>query len=775
MLLALLLLLTTAAFSADVVGDLIVDVLRADNDAPIVGARVVVQDRLNLRAPVELVTDANGRARFEDLVLGEYYVDISHPDYGGDRALVKVNPSVDNVYKTMLDPAGQERVIKVREDRLLVNVKDPGDGAVTRRERPFLDRQVADSSSVQGILTTVPGTQRNSLGQTHARGEHKSVTFALDGVTVPITLASTTSQPLDPDFLEALDMKTGAYDASAGGQLGITINALTPTTREPYVLFRPKFGNLGQYEALLKAGGSNEEGSFSYFVGAKTGGTDLNFEAPHPDQQTLNNRGRNTSVLVRFQGKTDDDQVGVNFSYQNGLYQIPQTPENFAAGVRQGQEDTNTMGLLAWRHRFDEAREMLFGLALLRSTQSVNNNGVFTPFTVSPDPALAELGLPVDPQNPGSPYLPNTALVISQIQPSFTFTQRFGENHRLEAGFTADFIRSRQQVRLADPGMGFGIPNPTDPSQPAQLLTANIARNGFYGGVFVSHTVPLADWVVLNYGLRGDYFDNGINISTGQLSPVANLAFALSDTQSLRLSYNRVFQPPPLELDVSGNTFVLPQRVNAYELSYENQLDKHITAKLALVRKDYRDQVDIGLLVPNSNFPLFAPVNFGTAFYQGIEASLNTFNPTGWNGFLAATLSEARPLTPGPFAETVPYYNDHDQRLQTTFGASYTWENGFSAAFDCFYGSGFPQDALALYRSIGVYPYGITGDRVPRFLTNLSLNYFPREKSDGFEVGGGLQVLNLFDDRSLINFFSAFSGTRFNSQRRVMLHATLKW
>lgn len=766
-----LLALVTAAFAVDDRGDLIVDVLRADNDLPIVGANITVQDRLNLRPPLEMVTDAQGRARFEDLLLGEYYVDVQHPDYGGDRALVRVNPSVDNVYKTMLDPEGQERVIKVREDRVLINARDPGEGAVTRRERPFLDRQVADSSSIQGILTTVPGTQRNSLGQTHARGEHKSVTFALDGVTIPITLSSTTSQPVDPDFLESLDMKTGAYDSSSGGQLGILINALTPDTREPYVLFRPKFGNLGQYEALLKAGGSNEEGTFSYFVGAKTGGSDINFEPPDPQQQTLNNQGRNTSVLVRLNGKSDTDQVGVNFSYQNGLYQIPQTPQNYGAGVRQAQEDTNTMGLLAWRHRFDESREMLFGLSALRSTQRVDNNGVFTPFAgLELDPQL-----PAVPENPGSPYLPNTNLVISQIQPSFTFTQRFGENHRLQAGFTADFIHSRQQVALSDPGRGGGIPNPTDPSTPAAQLNALVARPGFYGGVFVSHTVPLTDWIILNYGLRADWFNNGQSVSTGQLSPVANLAFALSDTQSIRASYNRVFQPPPLELDVSGNTFVLPQRVNAFELSYENQLDKHMTAKVALVRKDYRDQVDIGLLVPNSNFPLFAPVNFGTAFYQGLEASLNTFNPTGWNGFLAATLSEARPLTPGPFAVEVPYYNDHDQRLQTTFGASYTWENGFSAAFDCFYGTGFPQDALALYRSVGVYPYGLTGDRVPRFLTNLSLNYFPREKSDGFEVGGGLQVLNLFDDRSLINFFSAFSGTRFQSQRRVMVHAALKW
>ena len=133
----LLFALVTAAFAVDDRGDLIVDVLRADNDAPLAGVNVSVQDRLNLRPPVELVTDANGRARFEDLLLGEYYVDVQHPDYGGDRALVRVNPSVDNIYKTMLDPEGQERVIKVREDRLLINARDPGEGAVTRRERPM--------------------------------------------------------------------------------------------------------------------------------------------------------------------------------------------------------------------------------------------------------------------------------------------------------------------------------------------------------------------------------------------------------------------------------------------------------------------------------------------------------------------------------------------------------------------------------------------------------------------------------------------------------------
>ncbi len=777
-LLLVLTILTLAAWAADVQGSLVVEILRADNDAPIKGAKISVQDRLNIRAAIEGETDEAGKARFDNLPLGEYYVDVNHPDYGADRALVKVNPGVDNPFRTMLDPAGQERVIKVREQRLLVNTQDPGDGAVTRRERPFLDRQVADSSTIQGVLTTVPGIQRDSLGQVHARGEHKSITYSLDGIQVPIPSSNMISQPLDPEFLEALDVKTGAWDPSSGGQLGVLINALTPIAKTPFVTFQPKFGNLGQYEALLKAGGSNEDGSFGYFVGAKTMGSDVYLEAPSIEQQTLNNRGRNTSLLVRLQGKTDEDQVGFNIAYQNALYGIPQTPQNYAAGVRQEENDSNFMALLSWKHKLNEDDDLLMGVSVLRSNQRLSNNGIFTPFNIMPAEVSEELNeelLPVDPQNPGSPYLPTSDLTITQVQPSLNFTHRLGEGEKFSAGLTADFIRSRQNVFLADPGGGMGIPFPSDPSLSAQELNANVARNGFYGGAYLSHTVALADWCTLNYGLRADTFSNGLNVNTSQLSPLANFSFALTDKQAIRLSYNRIFQPPPLELDVSGNTYVLPQRVSAYELSYENQLDSGMTAKVALVRKDYRDQVDIGLLVPNSNFPLFAPVNFGTAYYQGLEVSLNTFYKTGWNGFLTGTLSEARPLTPGPFATEVPEYNDHDQRVQVTAGFSYTWENGFSAATDFFYGSGFPQIALGLYNQVGISPYGLGPDRVPRFFQNLTFNYFPPDQSGEFEIGGGLQVLNLYDARPLINFFSEFSGTRFSTQRRIMLNANLKW
>jgi outer membrane receptor protein involved in Fe transport len=287
--------------------------------------------------------------------------------------------------------------------------------------------------------------------------------------------------------------------------------------------------------------------------------------------------------------------------------------------------------------------------------------------------------------------------------------------------------------------------------------------------------VPLSEKLILNYGLRADTFDDGLSVSTGQLSPRFNLAYAPTEEQALRFSYNRLFQPPPIEIDTSGGTEVLPQRTHAWELSYENQFAKNMVGKLAFVYKDFQDQIDVALLIPNSNIPVFAPINFARAEYKGIELSVSTFNKTGWNGFLAATIGEARPTEPGLFAGHFPEYNDHDQRVQTTAGVSYTWESGLSAAADILYGSGFPQEALPLYNSIGITPYGLVGGRQERFITNLSIQYMPEDDKDGATLGGGIQVFNLFDDRSNLNFLSEFSGTRFVTGRRFLLNLATKF
>lgn len=757
-------LLLSGLVWAQAQGRLEVEVLRGDNGSPLDQVRVTVQDRSGTRRSLEMKTGSDGRVTFPGLEPGEYIVELHHPAFGGESSLVKIEVDRPTIFRTALE-AGEDSTFSVRDSHQLIDTQDPTAGSVTRRDREFLDRQVADRS-MQGLLATVPGMQRNSMGQTHVRGEHKSVAYSLDGVSVPIPQASTTSQPLDPEFLSSVSVRTGSVNGSQGGQTGMVLDAQTPDDVEPFFQAQTRIGNVGQIENVLTAGGRNEEGNFSFFLGGKLAQTQLQFEPPDGTQQTLNNRGITQSYMMRMTGHSPTDRLSTTLSYQVNEYQLPQVPQNFAAGVRQDQVDSNTLALVSWKRKVDDNSDLLMALSYLKSDQRVRNNGVFTPwigFDPSLSQELADAGLPAVPENPGSPYLPTTDLTLEQIQPTASYTIRLGERHTLTAGIQANFIRSVQDVRLLDPGNGGGLPGG------APQFFRRIGRNGLTAAAYFTHTLPLDEQWTLNYGLRAETFENGLDVSTGQISPVVNLAWAPNQRNVVRLAYNRSFQAPPLELDVSGQTTVLPQRLTSYELSYETQLNDTLTAKLAAVRKDYRDQVDIGLLIPNSNIPLFAPVNFATARYQGLELSLNSHNPTGWNGFLAGTLSAAQPLTPGAFATQVTDYNDHDQRVQVTGGLSYLFDNGLSVAFDGFYGTGFPQPALPAYQSVGIFPYGLTSERQPRFLANINVQYNHEDFS------GGLQVLNLLDSRPLLNFYSAFSGTRFIQQRRFLLNASVRF
>lgn len=769
----------TPVLAAENRGDLVVTVVREADESAVSGATVRVTSRDKSRVLAEATTDAEGKARLKDLPLGDVYVEVTQTEAGRDGALVTLTAGADNRFDAYLSTDSTAEVVTITDSRLLVNGSDPNQGATTRRDRNFLNRQLAQGNSLQAVMSTIPGAQTNSLGQVHVRGEHKALTVSLDGVDLPVSTESSITQPIDPEFLETADVATGMYDAAQGGQLGAVVNATTRGEGEkPFAQLEAKIGDYGQSELVLKAGGSNESNTFSYFVGARRSTSDLYLEAPHPDRQDLNNTGRLNSFLVRLQGKGEKNRYGLTLSHQDADFEVPQTPQNFAAGVSQDQRESNSLALLSWNHSLTKDDDLLLGLALQRNRQRVNNNGIFTPYTAVPaalEAELAEENFPLDPENPGSPYLPVSDLTITQIKPSVDWTHKFGENHELKAGLTANFITADQELFITDPGGGGGLPNPFNLPGSPLAFSANVEREAFQGGLYVSHTYPITDKLIVNYGLRAETFDDGRSVSTGQLSPRLNLVYSPTEEQAVRFSYNRLFQPPPIEIDVSGQTEVLPQRTHALELSYENQFAKNVVGKVALVHKRFRDQIDVALLIPNSNIPVFAPINFARAEYTGVELSVATHNKVGWNGFVSTTIGEAKPTEPGLFAGHFPQYNDHDQRVQATAGISHTWANGFSAAADVLYGSGFPQEALPLYNSIGISPYGLSGDRQNRFITNLNLQYMPEDKNGNGTLGAGLQIFNLFDNRSNLNFLSEFSGTRFVTGRRFLFNLNARF
>ena len=134
----------------------------------------------------------------------------------------------------------------------------------------------------------------------------------------------------------------------------------------------------------------------------------------------------------------------------------------------------------------------------------------------------------------------------------------------------------------------------------------------------------------------------------------------------------------------------------------------------------------------------------------------------GFDASFNYSYSIARPNGKDNTGANVPDFNDHDQRNTLSLDVGYTWRSGAVASLSVNHGSGLASSPIPP----SVY-------RVPRTQIDMRFGTGPRL----FRGHGGLgvSVENLMDDRTVINFQSAFSGTRFQQARRILLNANLSF
>ncbi len=652
----------------------------------------------------------------------------------------------------------EERTITVIEKKLPV-------GPLAERSRDFIETQMADTRTWQSVVATVPGVVLNPFGQMHVRGDHNLISYILDGVLFPVAPDGQLGPLVDPRFLSEMDLETGSFDPSLSGQLGgiVSLNPLTSSLPSQFEI-DPSVGDHDQREFLGYWAGKSEDNSWHYFVGGQSRHTNLRLEAPQPNPQTLNNAGDDSSGFLHLSHVSGKSTYSLGLGRQVTDFGIPNTPSAQSAGVMQHERNANNFALLSWEHVWSDHLESHFGLSWLSATETVTNNGVFTPFTLA-DPVLMPnanaAGLPANPTDYGSPYLPLISRTNSQVLLSAVMTDKLTENNHLEFGGRADFIHYQDFYDILDAG-GIG-------TLPSSHVNLAVNRNGFSGALFISDHFTFSDRVHADIGINGSNFNDGFQIQTAQLNPLFNLAYALSGNQIIRFSYNHVFNVPPLEPDLTG-AVVSPEYANEYDLSYEQQWLPEVKFHVGGYIKNFRNQIDGALLLPLSNIPLFDPRSFDRSLDDGIEVSLHSEHKTGLNGFFnyayAVAKSVATPMAPSVFL-------DHDQRHTLTFGTSYRWTNGVYASIDNRYGSGFPQAVAEIYNLDGIFPYGINGNtRIPNFVSNLSLGYKPfLDNQTGLSsVGASLEILNLFNSRPDINFISDFTGTRFVQERQILFN-----
>ncbi|RYX83567.1 TonB-dependent receptor [bacterium] len=571
---------------------------------------------------------------------------------------------------------------------------------------------------------------------------------------------------------------------------------------------------------------------FRYFLNSTMRSTNNALESPQPDRQTANNDGRAQSYLGRFDYLPSDRDtftltlnsapartgvanrtglsdnyagVGQGYGYGGAVSRedalasgnpFLSTTQD-AAGQDINQRDNNRFGVLQYRHDFSDKLTSLFSVGGSRSSLDVTNSnpGVYQDLsTLSSRPDAAIEFSPTVSRSSRNNQFGGS---LSYASDGHTFkagfsndSQRGDESYNLIPGsqlaLNALYSAAPQLAGYVDGGSNnLGTPQVDGNGEAVldangnqvyllnsgttTLPTVNVNRRGTYRAFYLQDTWRVNSRFTANYGLRFDQFSRTetsgstpFSLKKNQLSPRVNLSYGLGSGLLARASYNRLFIQPPVSQGAAVGTFAQPETLNQYETSIEKSFSSRQTVKLAYYYKQIQNQLDIALLVPGSQIGIFSAVNLVNSGVHGVELSydLAPRNGVGLGGYVSLARAVAKFTDP----EEGTDYNDHDQRYTLSTGVSYTLPNGAFASTSIYYGSGAASSAIA-----GDGSLGFTGSREARTKVDLRLSSGP--KLFGGHGGLNLDVDNLLNDRSLINFGSDFSGTRFQQGRRVVLSA----
>ncbi len=685
-----------------------------------------------------------------------------------------------------------------------------------------LINQIGTSGNLTKAAQGTPGATSDSNGQLHVRGEHTDITYVVDGIPLPDTLSGRQGSVVVPAIIDNLAILTGSYAPEYGGQTAAILDITTiRSVKKDRADITVQGGSYDTMNGDITAEGPI--GKYAGYVFDFNASRTRNAEEPQqPDDQTAHNTGASVGYFsrLRFAPSRRDDlaltmsvnpdslqisnrtglsnafaSVGQGFGFlgrrnANGVRpdatdqttgllgaQPVLLPSQQSAGQDITQREVSEFATLAWTRTFGKRDTATFSTTVLHSGQDVRNH----------NPGVDFLNLPVDNS---IEYNPTASRNVHHVQFTGTLDSERG-SHRYKTGVVFDDqngdesynIQPASQLALDElaalgPGLvpAGGIQkdaagkaivdingNPVYVASSRTSPTLAVHRSGFYRALYVQDTWKASSRFTFNYGLRGDWYRQTQTlgqpiVDTIYVSPRLNFAYELNRATSLRWSYNRLFNTPPLAQGAIVGQPIEPEVLNQYDISVEHRVTRYQTAKLAYYVKDIRNQVDVGLLIPGSQIGLYSGVNFQYGGIHGIEFSYDITPPknVGFGSYINYTYSIARPNGVDNTGAPVPDFNDHDQRNTVGFGVSYNWKSGANAELTLVHGSGLASSVIFQ-----------GGNRQPRTTMDFNLNTSPRFLHGKGALG--LTIQNLLDDRTVINFQSAFSGTRFDQGRRVLL------
>jgi hypothetical protein len=599
--------------------------------------------------------------------VGEYVIKVEYPGFIPQQQSITVNSSSIPILHFALKVAQQSDTVQVSErvDALNTASATP----TTTITRLDIDRTPGANraNSLAMVTDYVPGAYL-AHDQLHVRGGHQ-VSWLVDGVPIPNTNIATNVGPqFNPEDIDTLDVQRGGYSADFGdrsyGVFNIVPRSGFERNREAQLV--ASFGNFNQTNDAFSMGDHTER--FAWYGSINGNRSDLGLMTPssaiiHDRQDGLG------GLATLFYNFTPQDQLRVVGSARRDNYQVPNTPEDQIAGIRDNEFERDAWLNVSWVHTVGTGQLL----------------------TISPFYHFNRADYLGGRNDPG---LSTQAEQTSQYGGAQISYAALAKRHNFRVGlYGFDQSDSNQFAVTA-----------TDAGSPS--LAQHISPTGFLAAAFLEDQFKPAEWLTLSGGVRLTHF-NGL-VSENAADPRVGAAVRIPRLHwILRGFYGAYYQPPPLST-VAGPLvqYALEQGFGFLPLRGERDEEYQFGVAIPWRRwvldgnhshmhgTNVFDHDALG----NSN--IFLPLTISAAVVDAWEVTLHSpmmmsraqvhlayssQRVTG-SGIVTGGLTDFSPPAGGLFLL------DHDQRHTLNAGGfvNLPWRSWIAG--NVYYGSGFPDE-----------------------------------------------------------------------------------
>ena len=718
------LLLLAATLSATIFGT-VRGLIHDPQHRPVSGAQVTLRSA-DSDFSKQISSDDAGEFHFQAIPLGEYWVTVDVPGFAAQQQKLTLTSGSDARLHFSLTLNKAQETVEVQDTYPAVNpASSTSQNVVSRQqiiETPGGDR----SNSLSMITDYTPGAYMVH-DQLHIRGGHQ-VSWLLDGVPVPNTnIASNVGPQFDPKDIDYLEVQRGGYNAEYGDRTYGVFNVVTRSgfERDRQGELVASYGSFNNTDNQVSFGDHTER--FAYYGSFSGYRTDLGLETP--STRVINDQAAGLSGFGSLIfNKTPSDQLRLVTSVRGDHFQVPNTPEQQSAGIRDVENERDAFVNFSWLHTI----------------------GTGTVVTVSPFYHFNRAHYEGGPND--EPVIPEDDRGSNYVGGVVSLGVTRGR-HNARAGFQVFGQRDNQFF-------GLGVPGSLTTLSQRQTLWGNTEA------IFLEDQFRVTHWLTLNGGIRLTHFGGGL--SENAADPRIGAAVRIPKLGWVgRAFWGRYYQAPPL-LTVNGPVIesAIQQGFGFLPLHGERDEQREFgltiplagwTVDVAQFRTGARNFFDHDAL-GNSN--IFFPLTIDRARIHGWESTVTSPVVAGRAQFRFAyshQYVEGRGGVSGGLTEFTPpetndyYFLDHDQRDTLSSGLNFTFPSKIWSAVNVNYGSGFLDEDgpahLAAHTTFDL-SFGKT------FGENWSLR-----------VTG----LNLANHHYLLDNSNTFGGTHFANPREIAI------